>query len=496
MAQIQPGNELPINSRGPSQDAALSLSVSRPLDSEAQFDMTDCLWTIDNVVLTTRTINDLYKLYFTNYHPFFPLLDAEIFHSPRTLLTASPLLFWLVIGLPARYYGDDPTIHFRLDPILRARITNAICTVPNSLLTLQALLISCVWPFSTSSLWSDPTWMICGLIMNVGLHMGLHHPANLKDFERVAVMLDDRGVRERAKTWACCLAVSQMTATSLGLMSQQLFGTAQWEALLPPELVTIYKIEQFCFKVSSLGLERMENPATVINILELELEDLRTTPMSLVEEFFRCAAKIHLLNFYLFDTSPTPNHLALWNVYSASRSFLEQWGYHADYFTAAPDYFYRVFSWATIVLIRFLHSSFLTNSKLNLQAEQPLFFEAIKLIKSRSVDPNDLPDRGHMLLTQCWESYESEQPVDLRLKVRTRLSASIYFDQMWDWRYRYSGRDVNVASKRSNNGNTATGTESQLRISFEDQYAQLLSSFEFDPGVLDPDNVFGIDLGV
>ncbi|KAL9019286.1 MAG: hypothetical protein Q9185_003460 [Variospora sp. 1 TL-2023] len=55
----------------------------------------------------------------------------------------------------------------------------------------------------------DPTFMLCGLMMQVAMQIGLHRPSHAQDFARFKIELREEEMKDRVKTWVACNMVSQ-----------------------------------------------------------------------------------------------------------------------------------------------------------------------------------------------------------------------------------------------------------------------------------------------
>ena len=120
-----------------------------------------------------------------------------------------PLLFWVVMALAAK--GCEKYAHLYLqlrDPIklLAADFTNP---ASRSTSFVHALLLLCIWPFPFSAINEDPSWLYCGLAINMAMLLGLHHPQHpFGLLNATGAEIGDLAVRTR--TWLACFIVNQM----------------------------------------------------------------------------------------------------------------------------------------------------------------------------------------------------------------------------------------------------------------------------------------------
>jgi len=145
--------------------------------------------------------------FFLFYHPFLPFLDRE--RSPDDYYHTSPLLFWTIISVGARrYQGDSHLLNSLAGPVSRL-VWSTLADIPQSYHVVKALCLLCTWPFPTSSTSTDPTFMLCGMMMQVAMQLGLHRPSHTQDFSKFRVELIEEELRDKVRTWAICNIVAQ-----------------------------------------------------------------------------------------------------------------------------------------------------------------------------------------------------------------------------------------------------------------------------------------------
>lgn len=81
--------------------------------------------------------------------------------------------------------------------------------IPYSLSTVQALALLCTWPFPTSSSTADPTFMLAGVMLQLGVQMGIHRAYDVQDFVKVPIRLSAGEHVEWVRTWQACNIVAQ-----------------------------------------------------------------------------------------------------------------------------------------------------------------------------------------------------------------------------------------------------------------------------------------------
>jgi hypothetical protein len=123
-----------------------------------------------------------------------------------------------MLSIGARHYETEPSLLNSLaGPVMRL-LWNTIADVPQNYHVVKALALLCTWSFPTSSTTTDPTFTICGIMMQTALQIGLHRPSHAQDFTKFKIELRDADLKDRVRTWAICNMVAQRWAlTSLAL---------------------------------------------------------------------------------------------------------------------------------------------------------------------------------------------------------------------------------------------------------------------------------------
>lgn len=143
--------------------------------------------------------------YFTHYHPLFPVL-----HSPPSadpMGEGSRLLFWTIILTAARHDSLHFSLLDALVPAVKDLFWSTIAHPPHMLSSLQAMSILCVWPFPTSSMPLDTTYILAGNLRSAAKHAGMHRADRISDFSRLPVSLQPAELQELVKVW-CCIYIA------------------------------------------------------------------------------------------------------------------------------------------------------------------------------------------------------------------------------------------------------------------------------------------------
>lgn len=143
----------------------------------------------------------------TYYHPFLPLIDPA--KSAHEYYQVSQLLFWSIISVASRRMKSQPTLLPKLARNVTNLLWNTVRTLPHSLVVVQAIALLCTWPFPTSSSTTDPTFMLAGMLLQIGTQMGLHRALNAQDFSKVRTGLSVAEYAQWVRTWEACNIIAQ-----------------------------------------------------------------------------------------------------------------------------------------------------------------------------------------------------------------------------------------------------------------------------------------------
>jgi len=205
---------------GPHEAVAGLLDLKSGLDG-----MKGCVFKrIEDVTLTHDQVVDLFKRYvscrqistrlliiassfFVFFHPFCPFLNPDT--SPDEYYQKSPLLFWAILSVAARHYSPQPQLFNALCGPVTRLVWSTLADIPQNYRVVKALILLCSWPFPTSSTSSDPTFMLCGMMMQIALQIGLHRPNHAQDFSKFRIELREAELQDRIRTWAVCNIVAQ-----------------------------------------------------------------------------------------------------------------------------------------------------------------------------------------------------------------------------------------------------------------------------------------------
>ncbi|KAL4875963.1 hypothetical protein BJY04DRAFT_200897 [Aspergillus karnatakaensis] len=435
---------------------------------------------IEDVAVASERVIELFDLFFTYYHPFLPFLDRD--RLPEEYYTVSPLLFWTIISVGARRYQTDSNLLNSLAGPVTRLVWSTLADVPQSYHVVKALCVLCSWPFPTSSTSTDPTFMLCGLMIQIAMQLGLHRPSHTQDFSKYRVELIEDELRDKVRTWAICNIVAQRVATGYGQPPCTLYDwtLSSQESMdpnfkLPESIRHRLDIEKFCDKVTKalytnrrdpVGLCGSQERSTLTSLLSRDLDELETQlkPSSdCITELYLRAANLHLhLSAFFDDPTSKDYRERLLSLFFATTTFLEaamklqtQVGQNLSY---TPYYIYQMMVAGGCTLLKLCKSFFAAH--IDMDYTKNLFNRTIWAIRGVSVISNDLPERLAEVLAQMWKlgSAPSPQPPpdgaemddSLMLKVRCRMSMSLLFDSVWRWREDTRTKDRNIEAYLKN----------------------------------------------
>lgn len=153
---------------------------------------------------------------------------------------------------------------------------------------------------------------------------------------------------------------------------------------------------------------------------------------------------LQLYVFYLLDNSDSlARKMGLVRAFDLAKSLilkLQQLDSKTDLIKYCPVSYPRAATLAALFILRLEDSNFA--GVLDEESAKRAFKAALSLLRRASLEDNDLPGRTSKILAQLWsvqgQSPQSHQ--EPRLKLRTRLAASLLHDQLWNWRESFGGQ--------------------------------------------------------
>lgn len=440
---------------------------------------------LENVRLTHEDVNALYAEFFDVYHHFLPFLNPSL--SADSYYQLNPLLFWTIISVAARRFSppNAPDLLSHLSAPLTRLLWTTIGEVPSSYYVVKAMCLLCAWPLPTSTTSSDPTHILCGVMMKTATGIGLHRPNHIQDFSRTSVDLNKDQLHDRVMTWAVANIVAQNVGTGYGQPASTLYDWTlalrpgdDMALQLPPELEARLQIERFCDKVSKemysnasdpRGVAGDEHRAMLMRVYRRDYAELHANIMSqrlgpIVNLHLR-AACLHMRLAGFFDASTTPGYMDdLMGLWRAATSFLDDLLEQGQ--TKSPgaksggsilayctNYLQQMLVAAGFTVLKLMRSFF--SKTIEFHRGRSLFHQTVTAIRATSVVHNDLQWRLAELMVQMWNGARldstnhaldphDDSPVNvddsLQLKVRCRHSMSLVFDSVWRWREEYQSQ--------------------------------------------------------
>ncbi|KFY48768.1 hypothetical protein V495_01048 [Pseudogymnoascus sp. VKM F-4514 (FW-929)] len=438
---------------------------------------------LDGIELAADSIQILFEQFFTFYHPYLPFLDPRL--SPDHYFYSSRLLFWTIISVASRRHSADPTLLSSLSISVPKLLWSTLQSVPQNHHEVKAMCLLCTWPFPMNSSSLDPTFMLSGTMAHTAMQIGLHRPGNAQDFSKFRIRLSQEDLEDRMKTWAACNIVMQSVATGYGQPSMTLYDWALSPRLpnrpdyqLGKYLGHRLRIEKLCDRITKAlyydvpptsGATENSDNIGVIRLLDQELVQLGAE-LTFILFYLRCAT-LHLRLYALVEPGKPESIISsLLSLYEACRQLLsmlitaeppDQEPVEGNMsLLYCPNYTFQMTLAASCTLLRLLRSSF--KGYIDVDVGKSLFNSVILAVRKMSIANNDLPGRLADVLAQLWAKdarasksqarlqLGSEQGSNIRqevqLKVRGRMSMSVMFDSLLEWRKSF---EVNASREPS-----------------------------------------------
>ncbi|KAL3454031.1 hypothetical protein BJX65DRAFT_83215 [Aspergillus insuetus] len=412
-------------------------------------------WRLEDVTLSRQRVARLFDQFFKFYHPFLPLLNPH--KPPEEYLRRCPFQAWTIICVASRRAPSEPGLLSALSGPFSRLLWSTITGVPQDYRVVKALCLLCTWPLPTTSQRTDATFMLCGLMMQISMQLGLHRPVQAEEFTTFKMEGQGEAVKDRLQTWVLCNIVAQNVATGYGQPPGTIYDWALEPASLrdadyhPSEdLRTRLRIEKFCDRVTKSLYSSRPDPAEfissekllIVQLLENELREMELDfgrNISHINMIHLRAAELHMRYFVFLGSNARSDDLT--KLFIATTSFL---GRVLDLETSpgelighATNYILQMIISAAFALMKLLKSDF--RRHIDFEHGKLLFNGAISALRRISVMDHDRPVRLADILAQMWNAGGPEDSGDdtLLLKVRCRMSMSHVYDTVWRWRHRF-----------------------------------------------------------
>ncbi|CZR50346.1 uncharacterized protein PAC_00218 [Phialocephala subalpina] len=418
-------------------------------------DLSQYGWKLDGVHLSDGDVHDLFKEFFEHYHPFLPFLNPS--KPPIAFFKNSRLLFWTIVAIASRRYTRDLTLLTSLSSAVPRLMWSTLQSVSQNYHDVKALCLLCTWPFPLSSSSRDCTFMLGGTMIHLAMQMGLHVPGRAQDFSQFRLQISEEEVQDRIMTWNIVKVVSQTLATSYGQPSITPFALQAHPDDIREDgpldnLKYRLHIERFCHRVTN-SLQHLpsvtrgtENPewqefeSLKRDVIHLELALRNSTANDVIAVYAMCA-KLHLHLFALFDCPTTPDYVDnLKMLHEVCEALLYRVSMSEKFMKYCPKYVFWMTLAAAFTICKLLSSTFA--DYLDVVTSKQLFNTAVSAIRQMSVSNNDLAGRLAEVLVQLRaRATQTKSPgssnngwQSLGIKVRSRMSVSITYDSLWEWR--------------------------------------------------------------
>ncbi|KAM9898196.1 hypothetical protein OXX69_009978 [Metschnikowia pulcherrima] len=417
---------------------------------------------VESVALTPQMIRELYLEYVRHYHPILPIVD--VLKGPERIHRLCPALFWVMMFVALRRYDDeDKSLLLRLSPLVKnilAEISISPITRYNpteddepilnacSVFSTQAFILYSLWPPLTSSLSADSSWVTIGTALFQGIRIGLHSAGQHSQENSVSAAM----TQEQVKTWIQCNIVSENIATAFGFPAFVQFDFASAQkcdlSVSTRHSMEIAHFEDQVAKTLTMGantetgLTHINERIALVKVLLKQLDDLeiRLNSESSHEDGHRrlhyLVARIHLLTCYFLDAPSIPSFelsKGLVKLFNASIALTQ----HVDACeTKARDFvrYLPVVSvlhiWqASCIICRLANSPL--KSVIDVEQAKSVYSTAIKLVAKASVLKHDIAYRASGIMRNMWQLFlqlDEKKMSHLSLKVKSRMTASVFFD--------------------------------------------------------------------
>ena len=142
-----------------------------------------------------------------NYHPYVPIFEEHI--SPDDCFVQSPLLFWTIIAIATRKDEEEPTILASLSPAIQSLLWQTVGNPPHTRPALKAMVLLCLWPFPTSSLSTDTSFILASTLKSSAMHIGVHRPNHVHHFSRRRIDPCPEELRDALRIWSACFIAAE-----------------------------------------------------------------------------------------------------------------------------------------------------------------------------------------------------------------------------------------------------------------------------------------------
>ncbi|KAG4416382.1 hypothetical protein IFR04_010491 [Cadophora malorum] len=153
---------------------------------------------LGDIFLATDQLRELFDHFEQNYYHTLPILDTDF--TIAELHKLSQVLFWAIIIISSRWHPSLSHLYPSLVTGYRDILSKTLLEPMNTIESIQAILMLCVWPFDFWRKIEDPSWSYCGFATNAATKLRIH--------ENCTHGLSAKSNRIRKKTWLACIHVN------------------------------------------------------------------------------------------------------------------------------------------------------------------------------------------------------------------------------------------------------------------------------------------------
>ncbi|KAI8875321.1 hypothetical protein K501DRAFT_289422 [Backusella circina FSU 941] len=397
--------------------------------------------TLGTIVLLADKVTELFEIFFEQCYPY---LSFTISRSIETVYNDCSLLFWVICNVASI---PDQALHSQLYPQVQRLVSQVTLFPARQIEILQALLITSLWPFPSTSLLSDSSYLLCGLAIHIGLQIGLHRPERSYEFSSKQEVLRTDSNTRRA-TWLSCYSINYWHSSRLGVPSTFVEDAHFISMIENPETSeSLSRICKVCRLASAacvalgadigrfqiVDLISYENRLNMIKMYITELTSVQLSsrhPDASVLEVMFLGARLQIFSFALVDIpsemeSHSGHYIAIDTFYQAETNAIKlidivDQEIHTEY---APVLVTKFVIYATLVLLWILRSKYANNKQ---QIAQSVTKSQALLVKLSRYE-RDEPQRAVTLISSF---SRIEQDRKRSLPVRSRMSATLLYESI------------------------------------------------------------------
>jgi hypothetical protein len=397
--------------------------------------------TLGMINIPADKVTNLFELFFKHCYLY---LSFSISRSIETVYSDCPLLFWVICSVAS---VSDHALHSQLYPQVQRLVSEVTLFPARQIEIVQALLITSLWPFPSTSLLSDSSYLLGSLATHVGLQVGLHRPERSYEFSsKEEVLRTDSNTRRT--TWLSCYLINYWNSSRLGVPNTFVEDVHFISMIENPE--TSPSLSRKCKicrlasaacvalaadigRLSVVDLLSYENRLNMIKVYSTELTCMQMNGShqdSSVLEVMFLGARLQMYSFALVDIpseldTQNGRYIAIDTFYQAELTAIKLIDIvHQEIETEyAPVLVTRLVIYAALILLWILRSKYANNKQEIARAvttSQELFAKLSRYER-------DEPQRAITLISSV---SRIDQDRKRSLPVRSRMSATLIYESI------------------------------------------------------------------